>query len=204
MTGETRNLLVELLVEELPPKSLKRLSDSFSHSIITSLQIQGLVSEGCEARSFASPRRLAVHIRNVAFHASDKSLSHKLMPVSVGLDKEGQPTPALRKKLETLLRGLHPDFEPNSVFPSLSQSQLKRTFDGKTEALFFESLVKGVSLEEGLQKALNMALDDLPIPKLMSYQLDDGWTTVHFVRPAHGLVALHGAEIVPVSVLGLT
>jgi glycyl-tRNA synthetase beta chain len=196
-------LLVELLIEELPPKSLKRLSDSFNDSIITSLQIQGLVSEGCEARSFASPRRLAVHIRNVASHASDKSLSHKLMPVSVGLDKEGQPTPALRKKLETLLRGLHTDFEPDSMFPSLSQSQLKRAFDGKTEALFFESLVKGVTLEEGLQKALNMALDDLPIPKLMSYQLDDGWTTVHFVRPAHGLVALHGAEIVPVSVLGL-
>ena len=205
MSDETGNLLVELLVEELPPKSLKRLSESFTQSITASLRKQGLAPENGEATSFASPRRLAVHIRNVMSRAPDKSVLHKLMPVAVGLDKEGHPTAALRKKLSALLGVVQADSWPGSGADSgfIPQSQLKRAFDGKVEALFFDSIVKGMKLEEGLQKALDDALVNLPIPTLMSYQLDDGYTTVHFVRPAHGLVALHGAEIVPVSVLGL-
>jgi glycyl-tRNA synthetase beta chain len=58
-------------------------------------------------------------------------------------------------------------------------------------------------LAEGLQKALDAAIAALPIPKVMSYQLADGWTSVHFVRPAHGLIALHGSAVVPVAALGL-
>jgi hypothetical protein len=81
--------------------------------------------------------------------------------------------------------------------------QLKRQPDGKAEALFLDSVVPGATLAEGLQKALDEALAKLPIPKVMSYQLADGWTSVNFVRPAHGLVALHGADVVPVSALGL-
>ena len=205
MSDETGNLLVELLVEELPPKSLKRLSESFTQSITASLRKQGLAPENGEATSFASPRRLAVHIRNVVSRAPDKSVLHKLMPVAVGLDKEGHPTAALRKKLSALLGSVQADSWPGSDADSgfIPQSQLKRAFDGKVEALFFDSIVKGMNLEEGLQKALDDALANLPIPTLMSYQLGDGYTTVHFVRPAHGLVALHGTEIVPVSVLGL-
>src|SRR5690606_19603049 len=71
------------------------------------------------------------------------------------------------------------------------------------EALFHDSTVKGATLAEGLQKALLESLARLPIPKVMTYQLADGWTDVRFVRPAHGLVALHGADIVPVQALGL-
>lgn len=189
----TRNLLVELLVEELPPKSLKKLGDSFAESLITGLRTQALASSDCAVTSFASPRRLAVHIGDVASQAPDKHVSHRLMPVAVGLDTNGEATPALRKKLSILLD----DSAPVSV------SQLRRALDGKVEALFFDSVVKGAELAEGLQKALNEALAHLPIARMMTYQLDDGWTTVDFVRPAHGLVALHGAEIVPVSVLGL-
>ena len=80
---------------------------------------------------------------------------------------------------------------------------LKRSLDGKAEALFLDSLVPGATLAEGLQKALDDAIAKLPIPKVMQYQLADGWTSVHFVRPAHGLVALHGSEVVPVQALGL-
>jgi glycyl-tRNA synthetase beta chain len=203
LTDQTRNLLVELLVEELPPKSLERLGDSFTQGIITALQNQGLVRENSRSTSFASPRRLAVHIGDVASRGSDKPVSHKLMPLSVGLDKEGQPTPALRKKLGAMLGASCPGLASDSAFLSLCQSRLKRAFDGKIEALFFESVVEGVTLKEGLQKALDDTLRDLPIPTMMSYQLGDGWTTVHFVRPARGLVALYGAEIVPVRALGL-
>ena len=74
--------------------------------------------------------------------------------------------------------------------------------------LHLKRVKKGASLVEGLQKALEVAIAKLPIPKVMSYQLESGcelpgWTSVSFVRPAHGLVALHGADVVPVTALGL-
>jgi glycyl-tRNA synthetase beta chain len=88
-------------------------------------------------------------------------------------------------------------------------ASLKRAMDGKAEALFFENTVHGVTLAEGLQKALDEAIAKLPIPKVMSYQLErdcalPGWTSVSFVRPAHRLLALHGASVVPIHALGLT
>jgi len=199
MMTSTHPLLVELFVEELPPKALKKLGEAFASALAASLQAQGLTGDGCVVTSFASPRRLAAHLTDVAAKAADRSLLQKLMPVAVALDAQGQATPALRKKLAAL--GAGPEVLP----------QLKRAQDGKTEALFLDSQVAGATLAEGLQKALAEALTKLPIPKLMSYQLEagagaevrPGWTTVHFVRPAHGLVALHGDQVVPVSVLGL-
>jgi glycyl-tRNA synthetase beta chain len=85
---------------------------------------------------------------------------------------------------------------------------LKRAMDGKAEALFFDSVQPGVDLTAGQQKALDDAIAKLPIPKVMSYQLETdcerpGWSSVKFVRPAHGLVALHGSDVVPVKALGL-
>jgi glycyl-tRNA synthetase beta chain len=104
---------------------------------------------------------------------------------------DGTPTPALLKKLAAVGADA-------SAVPTL-----KRQMDGKAEALFLEGTAEGVTLADGLQKALADALAALPIPKVMQYQLADGWSSVNFVRPAHGLVALHGADVVPVSVLGL-
>jgi glycyl-tRNA synthetase beta chain len=187
----TRNLLVELFVEELPPKALKKLGESFAATLSDSLKTQGLATADAAVTAYASPRRLAVHVANVADRAVDKPVSQKLMPVSVGLDAGGNATPALLKRLAGLGAG------PEAV------AQLKRAPDGKNEALFYDSLVAGAMLADGLQKALEEALAKLPIPKVMGYQLADGWSTVNFVRPAHGLVALHGSDIVPISVLGL-
>lgn len=194
MSNATGNLLVELLVEELPPKSLKKLGDSFAEVMAASLKAQGLARNDAAITAFASPRRLAVHIRSVAAQAADKSGSQKLMPVSVGLDSNGRATPALLKKLGSLC--------VNAT--DIPVSQLKRAFDGKAEALFFDSVVKGVMLAEGLQRAIDETLIKLPIARMMTYQLADGWSSVNFVRPAHGLIALHGAKIIPISVLGLT
>ncbi|HSV82783.1 MAG TPA: glycine--tRNA ligase subunit beta [Ramlibacter sp.] len=185
------NLLVELFVEELPPKALKKLGESFAGVLLEQLKAQGLASGESRLTAFASPRRLAAHVTAVPEQAADKPLSQKLMPVSVGLDAAGQPTPALLKKLQAVGADA-------SVVP-----RLKRAPDGKAEALFYDSTVRGVTLAEGLQKALQESLARLPIPKVMTYQLEDGWTDVKFVRPAHALVALHGAEVVPVQALGL-
>jgi len=186
-----RSLLVELLVEELPPKALKKLGEAFAHALADDLKAQGLAGADAVFTPFASPRRLAVHLSAVSAVAPDKPVSQKLMPVSVALDASGAPTPALLKKLAAL------GAEPSVV------STLRRAPDVKAEALFLDAVQPGVTLAAGLQKALDEALARLPIPKVMQYQLADGWSSVHFVRPAHGLVALHGAEVVPVSTLGL-
>lgn len=187
----TKNLLVELFVEELPPKALKKLGEVFSQALLQSLKAQGLAGDGAVVTAYASPRRLAAHVTAVATHAADKQVSQKLMPVSVGLDASGNATPALAKKLAAL------GADASVV------SQLRRENDGKADVLFFDSVAKGATLADGLQKALEAALAALPIPKVMTYQLADGWTTVNFVRPAHGLVALHGADVVPLFILGL-
>ncbi|WP_322469970.1 glycine--tRNA ligase subunit beta [Hydrogenophaga sp. SNF1] len=191
-----QNLLVELFVEELPPKALKKLGEAFATGLAASLQAQGLAPADAAVTAFASPRRLAAHVAGVLARAADKPQSHKLMPVSVGLDASGQPTPALLKRLGAL------GADASAV------AGLRRAVDGKAEALFFDSIAPGVELAAGLQKALDEAIAQLPIPKVMTYQLESGcalpgWDSVQFVRPAHGLVALHGAEVVPVKALGL-
>jgi len=187
----TQNLLVELFVEELPPKALKKLGEAFAAALAESLVAQGLADAGSAVTNFASPRRLGAHIEGVLARAADKPVSTKLMPVSVGLDADGKATPALLKRLAAL------GADESAV------SQLRRAGEGKNEALFHDSIAPGTTLADGLQRALEAAMAKLPIPKVMSYQLADGWSSVHFVRPVHGLVALHGPDVVPVSVLGL-
>ncbi len=187
----SQNLLVELFVEELPPKALKKLGDAFAGVLFDQLKGQGLTAADSVLTAFASPRRLAAHVTAVAAHAADKAVSQKLMPVAVGLDASGNATPALLKKLQAL------GADASAV------AGLKRAPDGKAEALFYDSTVKGATLAEGLQKALLESIAKLPIPKVMTYQLADGWSDVKFVRPAHGLVALHGGDVVAIEALGL-
>lgn len=197
----TQNLLVELFVEELPPKALQKLGDAFATVLADQLKALGLASASSVVTPFASPRRLAAHVTAVAEKAADKAVQQKLMPVTVGLDASGNASPALLKKLQALGADVSD--------PAAAVAALKRAQDGKAEALFYDSVVPGATLQEGLQKALLEALAKLPIPKVMSYQLETdcelpGWSSVNFVRPAHGLVALHGSTVVPVKALGLT
>ncbi|NNM82419.1 MAG: glycine--tRNA ligase subunit beta [Burkholderiales bacterium] len=186
---ERKNLLVELFVEELPPKSLKKLGESFSRNLAAALAARGLAGEDAKIAGFSSPRRLAVRIENVAEKAQDRQVSHKLMPTSVGLDAEGKPTPALLKRLAAL--------------GADAEAPLRRVQEGKAENLYLESVAQGMTLSAGLQESIAETLSKLPIAKRMSYQLEDGWESVSFVRPAHRLVALHGSAVVPVAILGL-
>ncbi len=184
-------LLVELLCEELPPKALKRLGDAFAEGLHKALAKREMLSPDSTARAFATPRRLAASITGVKAASEPRAVEVKLMPASVALDAAGKPTPALAKKLEAAgLAGTDP-------------TTLKRRMDGKSEMLFADAKTPATPLAQALQPALDEAIAGLPIPKVMSYQLADGVTTVQFVRPAKGLVALHGAEVVPVSALGL-
>ena len=197
----TQNLLVELFVEELPPKALNKLGNAFAGVLAEQLKAQGLAAADAVVSAFASPRRLAAHVTGVLTQAADKAVQQKLMPVSVGLDASGNATPALLKKLQAL----GADVSDSAA----ALAALKRQPDGKAEALFYDSLGKGATLATGLQKALDEALAKLPIPKVMQYQLETdcelpGWSSVNFVRPAHSLIALHGSTVVPVKALGLT
>jgi glycyl-tRNA synthetase beta chain len=185
-----QTLLVELLTEELPPKALAKLGEAFAAGIFNGLKSRDFVDADAVATAYATPRRLAVSISKVRPTSPDKSIREKVLPVSVALDKEGNPTPPLAKKLAAL------------GFPDLKLSDLERASDGKADSFFYTYTAPGSALHSGLQAALEEALGKLPIPKLMSYQRPDG-STVQFVRPAHKLIALHGSEVVPIAILGL-
>lgn len=184
------SLLVELQTEELPPKALKKLSEAFAQNLTKSLASQHFLEEGSQTTVYGAPRRLAALVTHVLAKSPDEAFKQKLVPVKVGLDADGNPTPALEKKMKAL--GIVADVK-----------SLKRVDDGKNEQLFYEGIRPGVELAQGLQTALDAAAFNLPIPKVMHYQLADGMTTVSFVRPAKHLVALYGSDVVPVSLLGL-
>jgi glycyl-tRNA synthetase beta chain len=186
----TTSVLVELHTEELPPKALQSLAQAFADGIERGLRVRHFLAPDSAVSVFGAPRRLAVRITEVAARSADQPFRQKLLPSAIGLDKLGNATAALVKKLAALGSGIDP-------------TSLQRESDGKQEVLVYEGTRPGESLVAALQAALDEALAKLPIPKVMSYQLADGVTTVQFVRPAHRLVALHGHAVVPLRALGL-
>ncbi len=182
------SLLVELFTEELPPKTLRELGINFSSALRENLVASKFVAATVVERGFATPRRLAVLIPSVASESPARVQVKKLMPSKIAFGADGAPSTALAKRLEK---------------EGASAQQIERKTDGDTEYAYLNQSISGVTLAAGLQIALQEAIARLPIPRLMSYQLADGATTVQFVRPVHGLVALHGSEVVPVSALGL-
>ncbi len=187
----TQTLLIELLTEELPPKALSKLGAAFAAGIVNGLKARDFLEEGSVATSYATPRRLAVSITHVRDTSPDKSIREKVLPVTVALDKEGNPSAPLAKKLAAL------------GFPDLQIADLERAQDGKAESFFYTYTAPGAPLATGLQAALEESVARLPIPKVMSYQRPDG-ATVQFVRPAHSLIALFGDQVLPLHLLGLT
>ena len=187
------SLLVELLTEELPPKALKLLADSFGKGVADGLVARGLAKADATRTVYATPRRLAVKITSVLERGSDRHETKKLMPSKVAFGADGKPSAALRKRLEK--EGYPADVSIDGI--------VERKMDGKDEFVFHTQIVPGQSLQIALLSAIEDTIENLPIPKVMNYQMADGATTVHFVRPAHGLVALHGKDIVPIEVLGL-
>jgi glycyl-tRNA synthetase beta chain len=193
----TRNLLVELQVEELPPKALKKLGEAFADNLFSRLELNDFLEVGAARTGYATPRRLAVHISNVRERSVPRPVPDRtLMPATVGI-KDGEPTPPLLKKL----RGIYND---DVDIAWLMQERVYVAEEGgKAVVKHREGLAAGSLLAVALEGLLDSTIKSLPIPKAMTYQLADGWSNVHFVRPAHSLVALHGAEVVPVNALGL-
>ena len=210
-------LLIELFTEELPPKALKKLGEAFAAGVVASLRADGLLADGAAAVSFATPRRLGVRVDAVLVEAPAKAVKEKLMPLAVAKDTAGEPSMALKKKLAA--QGFEPlplggrgwgegvSLAPISVSPNPSPtegvSRLVVESDGKADYVYLVGSAAGKSITTGVQTAIDATLAKLPIPKVMTYQLADGKTDVSFVRPAHGLVVLHGDDVIGAKTLGL-
>lgn len=180
-------LLVELRTEELPPKVLARLGEAFAAGVVNGLVECHLVAVDAKHDWFASPRRLAVTIKDVSDRAADRRVAEKIMPVTVALDAGGKPTPALVKKLEA--KGI----------PLDALASFEKRMDGKSETYFCEMTVSGAVLDAVLACVVADSVKKLPIPKVMRW----GDSDHQFVRPVHGLVMLHGGRVVQGEVLGL-
>ena len=193
MNMTTKNLLVELLVEELPPKALKKMGEAFATEIFQTLRKLGYLELDSEKTIFATPRRLGVHITSVLEWSRSVPVRTRLLPVAIAFDANGNLSEALLKKLEKL---------------EAAPKETTRAFENGKEFLFLERIAAGRELSDGLGAALHVAIENLPIPKVMSYQLAQncempGWSSVSFVRPAHKLIALHGTNTTAITVLGL-
>ena len=179
----TQTLLIELLTEELPPKALNNLGNHFAAAVAEGLEKAQLIKGNVQYTAYASPRRLAVQVSNVKAVQDDQHVVKK-GPAVANAMKDGAPT----KALEGFARSCGADI-----------GSLKIVHDGKQDVYAHEFTQAGKPLAGLLEDIINQAVKKLPIPKVMRW----GSSTHTFVRPVHGLVILHGANVVPASVLGL-
>ena len=175
-----RDFLVEIGTEELPPLALPELERAFADGLRAGLK-EAALSHG-EVRTFATPRRLAVLVRDLASAQSAQSIRLKGPPVNAAYGKDGAPTPAALKFAEKCGVGV---------------DALKRVTEGKGEFLFFEGTKPGLATPALLPPIVQRSLDALPIPKRMRWGASDA----EFVRPVHWLVMLFGGEVVPARIL---
>ena len=199
MSGDT--LLVELFAEELPPKALKQLGEAFANGIAAGLASRSFLGSGSKVTGFATPRGWPFRLRAFCLWPPTRRSSNKLMPVKVARDASGQPSVALQKKLGALGRAHLATATLDAVDGT---DRIYIESDGKADYVHLESLAKGQDLVRGLQEALDETLAKLPIPKVMSYAAPGSYyNDVKFVRPAHRLVVLLGAETLAVRALDL-
>ena len=183
-SAAAQSLLIELLTEELPPKSLARLSAAFADALSGSLRDGAFVGAGNAPERFATPRRLAVLIPNVRARQLDSVVERKGPSAQAALDASGKPTPALLGFARSC--GVDP-------------AKLERRKDEKGEYFLFRTKKKGEALAAHLAGYVERAVKRLPVAKLMRWSSRD----IQFVRPVHGLIMLHGSKIVPGEALGL-
>ena len=177
-----QNLLIELGTEELPPKALLKLSDGFTSGIVDGLKKAGFEIKDVE--SFATPRRLAVLIKDVAASQPDREVERKGPSLKAAYDADGNPTKAVMGFARSC--GVEVD-------------QLQQQETDKGVWLVFKATEKGQVLSALIEDIINRSLAQLPIPKRMRW----GSYDAEFVRPAHWLVLMHGDKVIDAEVLGL-
>ncbi len=181
---DTAPLLIELGTEELPPKALDELATAFAAGIVDGLARRGIAADAANARTWCSPRRLAVQVPAVA-HLQPTQKSEVLGPyLDIGLDAGGAPTPALK------------GFAAKN---GIAVEALERSRDAKGERFVARSEKPGQATAALVPEIVAEAVKALPIPKPMRWGDHD----FSFVRPAHWLVVLHGSDVVDMELFGL-
>lgn len=176
------DLLIEVGTEELPPKALKRLGQAFCELIGAGLQKAEL--DFSEARFYASPRRLAVHVTNLNYQQQDKTLEKRGPAVAAAFDQDGNPT----KAAQGWARGL-----------GITPAEAGRLKTDKGEWLVYQAEVKGQALPELLPALVTEALSGLPIPKMMRW----GSSEHSFIRPVHSVCMLYGDQLIEGDLFGI-
>ncbi|MBD8882188.1 glycine--tRNA ligase subunit beta [Rhodanobacter sp. 7MK24] len=179
-----KSLLIELGTEELPPKALDELSAAFARGICDGLARRGIDAALSKASAYCSPRRLAVHIPHVSAMQPDQSVERRGPAVNAALDEQGQPSKALAGFAQSC---------------GVSVEQLEKLETDKGAWFVFRAVKPGQTLASLLPEIVDEALKGLPIPRPMRWANHE----YGFVRPAHWLVMLHGADIMDGTVMGL-
>ena len=177
-----KTFLVEIGTEELPPKALRSLAESFAANVTAELDNAGLAHGKIEW--FAAPRRLALKVANLAASQPDREVEKRGPAIAQAFDAEGKPS----KAAEGWARGC-----------GITVDQAERLTTDKGEWLLYRAHVKGESAEALLPDMIATSLAKLPIPKLMRWGASD----VHFVRPVHTVTLLLGDTVIPATILGV-
>ena len=177
-----KTFLVEIGTEELPPKALRSLAESFAANFTAELDNAGLAHG--TVQWFAAPRRLALKVANLAEAQPDREIEKRGPAIAQAFDAEGKPS----KAAEGWARGC-----------GITVDQAERLTTDKGEWLLYRAHVKGESTEALLPNMVATSLAKLPIPKLMRWGASD----VHFVRPVHTVTMLLGDKVIPATILGI-
>jgi glycyl-tRNA synthetase beta chain len=179
----TRDLLIELGTEELPPKALKKLIVSFEASIKQGLEKAELGFSSI--RSYAAPRRMAVIVNDLELRQQDRLVDRRGPAITAAFDEEGNPTKAVQGFARSC---------------GVEVADLEKMETDKGAWLVFKQQQTGAETSSLIPDILQQALNDLPIPKRMRW----GDLPGEFVRPVHWLVLLLGDDVIPLELLGVT
>lgn len=178
-----QDCLFELGTEELPPQALLKLRDALQQEISKRLDEAGL--EHGDISAYATPRRLAISIRQLAASQPDQQVERRGPPVKAAFDTDGNPTKSALGFAKT---------------NNTTVDKLERLTTEKGEWLCYRELSKGQTIQQLLPEIINQSLNNLPIPRRMRWGANDH----QFVRPAHWLLLLYGTEVIPATILGLS
>jgi glycyl-tRNA synthetase beta chain len=177
-----QHFLVEIGTEELPPKALPQLIESFKFGVVEGLKSLNF-SHGA-VNAYATPRRLALVIESLASVGQARSIEKRGPIKAASLNGSGDPTPAALGFAKTC---------------GVDFSALTWLSTEKGEYLAYRGEESGALLENVIEAVVQQALDSLPIPKLMRW----GSHEFSFVRPVLSVVFLHGEKIIPAHVFGV-
>lgn len=182
MASATQDLLIEIGTEELPPKDLLRLSEAFQRLFGAQLDKQNLAHGPVEA--FATPRRLALRVRDLAESQPDRELTRRGPAIAAAFDQNGNPSPALQGFARSC---------------GVSVAELGRESNDKGTWICHRQTSQGARAQDLVPGLVEAALRDLPIPRRMR------WSdlSAEFVRPVHTLMLLFGSQVIDAEIYGV-